>query len=193
MKIRGIATIMVMTGTVALAGETPNAVERRVTVCMQGDIGLDVSMEARAMVSKIFSNISVTIDWQLVLSACPKQALQLNLSAQTPPSLLDGALAYALPYEGTHVVIFYDRVRRAIEPSMVSRLLGHVIAHELGHILQGINRHSDRGLMKARWDGFDYSVMRRKPIAFTDEDVALIHRSLAAKSAQRMMAVEAQF
>jgi hypothetical protein len=34
----------------------------------------------------------------------------------------------------------------------LSRLLGQVIAHEVGHLLLGMGSHSDRGLMRGTWD-----------------------------------------
>jgi len=33
----------------------------------------------------------------------------------------------------------------------LSQLLGHVIAHELGHLLLGSNSHSESGIMRACW------------------------------------------
>ena len=92
---------------------------------------------------------------------------------------MPGAMAYALPYEGTHIVVFYDRVTK--KPGNVSILLGHVIAHEVTHILQGVARHSESGVMKANWTGADYQQMSREPLQFTDHDVLLIHRGLKAR------------
>ena len=60
-------------------------------------------------------------------------------------------LAYALPYEGTHIVILFDRVRK-MQPNYVPAVLAHVLVHEVTHILQGIQRHSESGVMKAHWD-----------------------------------------
>ena len=61
------------------------------------------------------------------------------------------ALAVALPFEGIHIEIFYDRIRAA-EGFVPPDYLGHVLAHEITHILQSVARHSDSGLMKAHWD-----------------------------------------
>jgi hypothetical protein len=91
-------------------------------------------------------------------------------------------MAYALPYEGNHIVIFYDRLQRKVKGTQISTLLAHVLAHEVTHILQGIHRHSERGLMKATWDGSDYQAMMWKPLPFTPQDIELIHRGLAVRS-----------
>ena len=52
------------------------------------------------------------------------------------------------------------------------------MVHEITHILQGISRHSDSGVMKANWSGEDFQQMRYKPLPFTEQDVVLIHRGL---------------
>jgi hypothetical protein len=54
-------------------------------------------------------------------------------------------------------------------------LLGHVLAHEITHILQGVARHSAEGVMKAHWTEDDFAEMSFKPLRFTEEDITLIH------------------
>jgi hypothetical protein len=95
---------------------------------------------------------------------------------------MTGAFAYSLPYGGRHIVVFWDRVLRKVGSSVAPILLAHVLVHEIAHILQGVSRHSKTGIMKATWGPEDYFQMRTKPLEFTDEDVALIHRGLAARS-----------
>ena len=70
-----------------------------------------------------------------------------------------------------------------VSPSI---LLAHVLAHEITHILQVSCRHSDRGVMKAGWDGFDYDDMAWAPIAFAKYDIDLIHRGIAARAAAQV-------
>jgi hypothetical protein len=73
---------------------------------------------------------------------------------------------------------------------MVPCLLAHILAHEITHVLQGINRHSVSGVMKAHWSNGDCLDMAGKPLAFTEEDVYLIHRGLKRR-ADRLAAVDA--
>jgi len=69
-------------------------------------------------------------------------------------------------------------------PGAVSCVLGHVIVHEVTHILQGLMRHSESGIRKAQWTGVDYQEMTWKPLQFTDEDVMLIHSGLRVRVAR---------
>jgi hypothetical protein len=58
---------------------------------------------------------------------------------------------------GVLATIYADRVEQMAELSEGDAvlLLGRAIAHELGHLLLATNRHSQSGLMRARWTPSD--------------------------------------
>ena len=56
------------------------------------------------------------------------------------------------------------------------------MVHEIAHLLQGIQRHSDTGIMKARWKADDLGGMRKAPLPFIQQDVDLIYSGLAARA-----------
>jgi hypothetical protein len=86
----------------------------------------------------------------------PRKATRLCRTPRgTPANRKSGELAHTSPYEGTHIVIFYDCVRK-VRPKKFSVVLAHVMVHEVTHILQGICRHSASGVMKAQWDEEDF-------------------------------------
>jgi hypothetical protein len=62
----------------------------------------------------------------------------------------------------------YDRLT---ETHRKPRVLGHVLAHEIGHMLLRTNLHRDAGLMKAHWSPKDLSEMLTGfVLPFTEED-----------------------
>jgi hypothetical protein len=156
---------------------------RTVIACSQN--GVDVFTQERAQVraSNILATAGVRLEWRAP-RRCPDDAIRISLSEITPESEQPGALAYAMPYEGTHIVVFYGRIQSNCngDPTLKSIVLAHVLAHEIAHILQAMSRHSESGIMKAHWDGEDFSRMRFKPLAFTEVDVYLIQRGLDARS-----------
>jgi hypothetical protein len=184
MKLTAMMAMAAVMGTAAWAGERDLTNERKVIVCMEPGTDIFATLRAQTVASKIFAEIGVKIEWHRQ-DSCPAAALQISLSNSTPADLLPGALAYALPYEGTHIVVFYDRVQKTVEPGAAPYLLGHVLAHEITHILQGVNRHSASGVMKAHWESDDFLKMKWRPLSFTEEDVTLIHLSLDAWSSRR--------
>ena len=160
-----------------------SAVEPTVIVCMERGRDPQAIKVAEESASQMFAGAGVTIDWLHYPRTCPseKRAIVVSLSYQTPQRQLPNAWAYALPYEGTHIVLFYDRLQRTVVPARVPILLAHVLVHEITHILQGTVRHSDRGIMKAQWAASDFFEMGRKPLGFTSADVAMIRRGMEAR------------
>jgi hypothetical protein len=55
---------------------------------------------------------------------------------------------------------------------------GYVLAHELAHVIEGVNRHSESGILKAQWSRQDYADMALGKLAFTPRDVELIRLGL---------------
>jgi hypothetical protein len=179
MKTMDVAALAAMVWTTVPADAVP-AIEPPVTVCMASLEDMGLENQAKLISSGIFAGIGVKIQWHGPRN-CPAEAIFITFSDDEPGSLLPGALAYAMPYEGTHIVVFYDRVKN--RPGSVWCLLGHVIAHEVAHILQGLKRHSESGIMKAQYTGADYRQMTWEPLQFTDEDVMLIHNGLKVREA----------
>ena len=66
-------------------------------------------------------------------------------------------------------VVVYSHIRSALRdnPQYADcNLLGHVIAHELGHLLLRSPQHGD-GVMKADWNGRDFEAMRQRRLKFS--------------------------
>ena len=159
-----------------VAGKTPEEV-RHLTICMVSLPGSDAIVNgAKAVASGLFAGIGVKIQWRGP-GKCPAEALYVSFSIETPVNQLPGAFAYALPFDGTHIVVFLDRVKSAVAPSAVPCLLGYTLAHEITHILEAQARHSESGIMKAHWEAADYSEMKQGRLGFAAVDVSLIYQA----------------
>jgi hypothetical protein len=134
----------------------------------------------------MYEEIGVRIEWHSNGRDCRSAsgAIKISLSYDTPAHQFGKALAYSLPWEGTHIVVFYDRLKHLVEPAQVSDLLAHVLVHEITHILEGTDVHAASGVMKAVWDSRDYLNMSPKHLAFTNEDVVLIHTGLDLRTSR---------
>jgi len=104
------------------------------------------------------------------------EIIEVRLTEGKAASYHPGALAWATlgVQTGTRVEILYDRVRDSGSPADVPGILAHVLVHEITHVLEGVERHSADGVMKARWTVADFRAMRR-PLPFAEEDVQLLH------------------
>jgi hypothetical protein len=129
------------------------------------------------MASDIFAGAGVKLSWRPGFKGCPRQGILITMMNQTPPAMHPRALAYATPYEGTHIWIFYDRVAQSGR-SLLPFLLTNVIVHEVAHVLQGTVRHSEQGIMKAHWSQDDFNSMLRRELTFNTDDIDLINEVL---------------
>ncbi|HJZ95051.1 MAG TPA: hypothetical protein VKE70_01005 [Candidatus Solibacter sp.] len=142
---------------------------------------LDVTGIAEGISSRMFAAAGVEVQWHMLRAGSrnavpPGRAIIIDFENKAPAGLNPGTMAYALPFEGVHIVVYYDRIKSASRdnPALRATILGHVLTHEITHILQGTVQHSAAGIMKPRWDQDDYLEMARTPLPFTPNDVDLI-------------------
>ncbi len=140
--------------------------------------------QATSKASAIFRSIGVEVAWVTGKPKHPTEgtAIEVQLATDTPDPLLPGALAVSHPYNPTMrtITVFYDRVQRRSQESGTPErmLLAHVLVHEITHLLEGSERHSASGVMKAHWTSADYATMARRPLGFDADDIYWIHRYL---------------
>ena len=180
-------TTWMMAGLMAMAAaasgrSTQSNLTGDITVCVDKE-GLRSGLTFRAefIAAKIYSAAGINIHWRTGTLDCAPGALIVSFRQQTPENFKPGALAYALPFEGTHICVFLDRIDQ-YQKGEQYMVLGHVLAHEITHILQGQARHSETGLMKARWSGLDVGEMKRHLLLMSSEDERLVRAGLAHRS-----------
>lgn len=154
-------------------------------------VPIEVMGRARHMATKVLAGAGVTVEW--VRGERPKDSeqafcghrLTIAFDAKAPSGFAAQAMAYTKLNAGwsTEIHIFYDRVTNFHDRSRMPEFLGHVLAHEIAHLLQGVARHSSEGVMKARWDENDCAEMVRKPLPFAAEDVDLIRSHFTTRTA----------
>ena len=180
-------TLAMITTAAILAGSAWAAAKsdgRSLPVCVEHG-GYAGVASAAAKASLLLLSAGVTLELHDGISFCQGQrdSIVVGFSESTPKAFHPGALAYALPYEGVHIQVFYDRISQA-DPDLVPSLMANVIVHEITHILQGIDRHSAGGIMKAMWTSSDYTQMKRGQLRFTALDVEMIRDGFAARTSR---------
>jgi hypothetical protein len=138
-----------------------------------------ISRLAQELATKIFADVGISLDWR----ACEpddessQMPIVVQLVSEKKQGFMSGVLGSAVP-DRRHIIIFFDRIETMPDAWTV---LGHVMVHEITHIIQGVSRHSDTGLMKPHWSSHDLRKMRYKPLRFTQEDLILLYSALAMR------------
>jgi hypothetical protein len=94
------------------------------------------------------------------------------------------ALGVALQVEhgfGSYCYVFQERLDELAAATHISpaRLLGHAMAHEIGHLLKGSDSHSPQGLMSEHWHANELQAAAMESLNFTAEDASLMRPRLA--------------
>ncbi len=186
MKTTAVVTLAAMLGSIAWAAAKTD--DQKVVACfdVSGSNAMEVAV-AKMAASALFRSAGVKLEWHTDRRSCNEkrdQAIIVSLSMDTPKNLRPGALAIARPFEGVHIEVFYDRIAskaRDLRPY----LLAYVVVHEITHVLQAIDRHSDSGIMKGQWGSQEYELMKGSRLQFAEQDAELIHDGMAARGARR--------
>jgi hypothetical protein len=146
-----------------------------------------VDCVARGSVTRMYARLGVRIDWRIgnaargTASGSPV-TIQMRYANDNERHLPLDSLAFSLPFGdgNTAVTVMYNRIQRVADRSGREQvILAHVLAHEIGHILQRSDRHVGTGVMKAHWNNQDLRAMEKRPLEFTPEDIHLIVLGLA--------------
>jgi hypothetical protein len=85
---------------------------------------------------------------------------------------------------GSLATVFPERAREKADRSLARRssVLGHAIAHEIGHLLLGEAKHSGEGLMKPMWSPAELLRASAYPMAFSAREIRNIRQNLRVRT-----------
>lgn len=153
----------------------------------------EVLSTAREEITRILSDAGVRIVWlgypfqqsedELVASGNgrPTGTIILRIVPATLDYVDRAALGLALLSgpEAVYGTISYPRVQRCIARQVIStasagQVLGHAMAHEVGHLLLGVGSHSENGLMRPTWDERALNDVSRGILGFSGDEARRI-------------------
>jgi hypothetical protein len=167
----------------------------KVYILRNAGVPFPTLLVAQLVAREMFAKAGVNLKFQTgepKLDAA-RRAIVIDMAWHAPERFSPSALAYAQEFEGVHITVFYDRVEamaggELVQPlanGTLAMLLAHVLVHEITHILEGTDRHSQQGVMKAHWTAEDVARMAKKPLPFDHTDIELIHLGLARRENAR--------
>jgi len=98
------------------------------------------------------------------------------------PTFLMGAAPPTARDCGGTVYVFYDQVEgfSSVQRAEPARVLGTVVAHEVGHLLTRQPGHSANGVMRAPWGSVDWELASKGHLLFSASDAAVIRTTLSS-------------
>ena len=191
MKRTWLVAMAVAAGMGVQAEECRPGVQLLTVYTLTEGVPSDVLGRAKYMAGKVLAGADVTVKW--AKGERPRDAQQefcgerltIAFDAKAAPGYAPQAMAFTRMNAGssTEIHIFYDRVSVFPDRARMPEFLGHVLAHEIAHVLEGVSRHSSDGVMKARWGERDCAELVRNPLPFAAEEVELIRSHFVGRTA----------
>ena len=104
-----------------------------------------------------------------------------TMSEVRTPSFSMGYSLLPQTGNGVYAKVMWNRVLQYAKAFDLpaTKVLGNVIAHEIGHLLLGTGEHSHGGIMKARWSGSEKTALAGGRLAFQGHEAAKMRRRVA--------------
>lgn len=108
--------------------------------------------------------------------------MRAEILPHAPRGFSPQALGYALPCaeRGMQVTIYADRVETVSGSALAAfhRVLGHALAHEIGHVFLRSCGHDNSGLMKGVWAKSEWQRAAVSILPFTPGQATVMHQQL---------------
>jgi hypothetical protein len=164
-----LLSLSVFSAGIAARGKDSSLLDSNLTVSVYNDAVIPATTlsEAETVAARIFEESGIHVVWlncspgnPVTGAVCKIAVSEGNLqvrvgrhSLNLQPSVL-GISYLSSDGDGHQADVFYESIEslRGDAPTQPAIILGHVISHEIGHLLLGTNSHSASGIMCPRWD-----------------------------------------
>lgn len=175
-----------------------NLAQLRVSVLNSSPISRRTIQRAEGVASGVLRDAGVEVIWlncpqdamqEASLGRCSEASFPWHLHLGILPVSRDlksstvGISFSSENGEGCYADLFWQPIKQLQEQTDISPsvILGHSLAHELGHLLLGTDSHSRQGLMRAHWTGEDLAKASKGNLRFSQEESLRIMNRLAQK------------
>jgi hypothetical protein len=169
-----------------------NPVDSRMTVLVYDYAGVQANtlVKAEQVTGRIFGHSGIEVTWR----PCRIEGSSIPLDCPDPSPMTpvlrlvsrfqligDRVHAEAMGYStGDFATVSVEFAQR-LEESGVAQLpeiLGHIMAHEIGHLLLPGGRHSVSGIMRAHWGANEWRLVREGELNFVPEQSRFLRAEL---------------
>ncbi len=194
--IVAVALFAGLTGSADATAETTDPLALQVMLHDETGMTITALHQAQSEAGRIFKAAGVTLTWlppgevpansliiKVVDTPIGQKSRNPNVLAVSPGSKeAPGRVAW-LYYSRIHDLARFFQAAHGFRLRLeVSQLLGHVMAHEMGHLLLPYDAHAATGLMKAGWDTQQAFLAGSGALTFEPSQATLIRTRLRRAS-----------
>jgi hypothetical protein len=186
--VGGLALWAGLTGGHVAVAQTPIGPVVEVLIMDMAGVPAGTLERAQDHTTRVFHLSRITLVW-VDAETCRARCLRVRIvmqpvSAKSRDPRVLGVAPGTKEVRGKNLWIFYPRITAySGELGMdASRLLGYVIAHELGHLLLPHGAHSLAGVMRAEWDPVQVRHAVQGILTFTADQAGLIREQLSVSA-----------
>ena len=171
-QVLGLEIVLLLPVAASAQSMLGNSRELRVSLFDDAGVGARTLRKAEREASRVFRRANIEVMWlhctqnsleQVSLGGCSEASFpaHLHLRVVSRPRAAKistvGMSFLSADGEGCYADVFYEPILELQMESHIGAaiILGHAMAHELGHLLLGTNSHSRDGLMRAHWNPGD--------------------------------------
>jgi hypothetical protein len=173
MVVAVVASLVSITD--ASEAEHPRTIDVQMTSLAH--VPAPVLEQSRNEVTRIFADAGLAVRWT---ETAPRFTVQIVAQILGFDRAVSPVMGVALrKANGSMVQVFFRQVQdfaRSYQADL-GRMLGYVIAHEIGHLLLPGYRHSPTGVMQAEWDKKLVRDAARGLLTFTPAQAAIMRAS----------------
>jgi hypothetical protein len=183
----------VLMGASSMRADSGSRTRPVVRISVYNDVGLKrgTVLHAEEDAGAVFRRAGIETEWKncggveivgFVGKPCNEVAYPASLVLRIerrPRGLVSEPLGVAYLSEdgqGAYCDVFVEPMEelQQIYAVNLDSLLGHVVAHEIAHLLLGLHSHSANGLMRARWNLQSVEEMKRGVLGFNAAQAAVM-------------------
>jgi hypothetical protein len=169
----------------------------RITILVYNyaDIPVDTLVRAEDTAARIFRHAGIETVWRDCRAddflpkhvPCPgPSALSPGLRIQSrfqlvPNTVRRDTMGFSTGYLATISLEYAEDLARS-SMGAVPEILGHIAAHEVGHVLLPGTRHTVSGIMRARWSLNDWDLLRQGSLFFTPPQAHFLRNELLVEA-----------
>lgn len=181
----------------AMLAHSHERLDSRITVLVYdyATVQADTLLKAEQETSRIFRHSGVEVTWQpcripgsSVPLECPDPSPMTPALRFVPRFQLVGdrvhaeAMGYSTGDFATVSVEFAQRLEES-GYAQFPQILGHIMAHEVGHLLLPGGKHSLGGIMRAKWGFNEWRLLCQGELNFSPEQTRLMRAELLRRFA----------